>query len=63
MTFYVNGVSFTMVAVEGGSFTMRATPEQGYDVNNDELPAHQVTLSNYYIGKTEVTQVLWQAVM
>jgi len=52
-----------MVAVEGGSFTMRATPEQGYDVNNDELPAHQVTLSNYYIGKTEVTQVLWQAVM
>lgn len=62
-TFTVNGVTFKMVAVEGGSFTMGATPEQGSGVNSDELPAHQVTLSSYYIGETEVTQALWQAVM
>ncbi len=59
----VNGVSFTMVAVEGGTFTMGATPEQGSDAYSDEIPAHQVTLSSYSIGQTEVTQELWQAVM
>lgn len=59
----VNGVSFTMVAVEGGTFTMGATSEQGSDAYDDEKPAHQVTLSDYYIGETEVTQELWQAVM
>lgn len=59
----VNGVSFTMVAVEGGTFTMGATSEQGSDAYDNEKPAHQVTLSDYYIGETEVTQELWQAVM
>ena len=62
-TFTVNGVSFDMIAVEGGTFTMGATSEQGSDAYDDEKPAHQVTLSSYYIGKTEVTQELWQAVM
>ncbi len=62
-TFTVNGVSFEMIAVEGGTFTMGATSEQGSDAYDDEKPAHQVTLSSYYIGKTEVTQELWQAVM
>ena len=58
----VNGVSFTMVAVKGGTFTMGATAEQtGADL--DEFPTHSVTLSDYYIGETEVTQELWQAVM
>lgn len=61
-TFTVNGVSFTMIAVEGGTFTMGATSEQG-SANSDEKPTHQVTLSDYYIGQTEVTQELWQAVM
>lgn len=61
-TFTVNGVSFTMVAVKGGTFTMGATSEQtGADSN--ESPTHLVTLSDYYIGETEVTQELWQAVM
>ena len=63
-TFTVNGVTFTMVAVEGGTFTMGATPEQG---TNDpwtvEYPTHEVTLSSFSIGETEVTQALWQAVM
>ena len=62
-TFTVNGVSFEMIAVEGGTFTMGVTSEQGSDAYDDEKPAHQVTLSSYYIGKTEVTQELWQAVM
>ncbi len=62
-TFTVNGVDFTMVFVEGGTFTMGATSEQGYDTSNNEKPAHQVTLSDYYIGETEVTQALWKAVM
>ncbi len=62
-TFTVNGVSFTMVAVQGGTFTMGATTEQGSDAEDCEKPAHQVTLCSYSIGQTEVTQELWQAVM
>ena len=61
--FTVDGVTFTMVAVQGGTFTMGATSEQGSDAGSSERPAHRVTLSNYYIGQTEVTQALWQAVM
>ena len=62
-TFDVNGVNFTMVHVQGGTFTMGATSEQGSDAYKDEKPAHSVTLSDYYIGETEVTQSLWKAVM
>ncbi len=62
-TFTVFGVSFNMVRVEGGTFTMGATSEQGSDASDDEKPAYQVTLSDFSIGETEVTQALWQAVM
>lgn len=62
-TITVNGVSFNMVKVEGGTFIMGATSEQGYDAYDNEKPAHRVTLSTYYIGETEVTQALWTAVM
>ena len=51
-----------MVAVEGGTFTMGATPEQGV-ADNDERPTHQVTLSSFSIGRYEVTQEVWRAVM
>ena len=61
--FTVNGVSFEMVRVEGGTFRMGATSEQEDEAESDEKPVHSVTLSSYYIGKTEVTQALWQAVM
>ena len=58
-----NGISIDMVRVEAGTFTMGATPEME-DPWDDEKPAHQVTLTNdYYMGKYEVTQALWQAVM
>ena len=53
-----------MVFVEGGSFTMGATSEQGTsDPYSDEYPTHQVTLGDFYIGKYEVTQQLWEYVM
>ena len=61
--FMVNGVSFEMVRVEGGTFRMGATSEQEENAYDSEKPVHSVTLSGYYIGKTEVTQVLWEAVM
>ena len=60
--FTVNGVSFKMIAVKGGTFTMGATSEQTGAIS-DESPTHSVTLSDYYIGETEVTQELWNAVM
>ena len=62
-TFTVNGVSFTMIAVKGGTFQMGATSEQGSDAYDNEKPVHSVPLSDYYIGETEVTQELWIAVM
>ncbi len=62
-TITVNGVSFKMIAVKGGTFTMGATSEQGSDAYDSEKPTHRVTLSDYYIGETEVTQALWEAVM
>ena len=52
-----------MVYVSGGTFTMGATSEQGSDAYDWEKPAHSVTLDGYYIGKYEVTQKLWKAVM
>ena len=58
-----DGISIDMVRVEAGTFIMGATPEIK-DPYKDEKPAHQVTLTNdYYIGKYEVTQSLWKAVM
>ncbi len=62
-TYTVNGVTFSMVKVKGGTFTMGATDEQGDEANDWEKPTHRVTLSDYSIGQTEVTQELWQAVM
>ena len=52
-----------MVWVEGGTFHMGATSEQSENAWDDENPVHSVTLSGYYIGKTEVTQALWKTVM
>ncbi|MDY5738202.1 MAG: SUMF1/EgtB/PvdO family nonheme iron enzyme [Candidatus Onthomorpha sp.] len=62
-TFNVNGVEFKMIKVEGGTFSMGATSEQSSDARYNEYPVHSVTLSDYYIGETEVTQELWEAVM
>ena len=62
MTFTVNGVSFKMIYVDCGTFTMGAS-EDDTEAWGSEKPAHQVTLSSFRIGQTEVTQALWLAVM
>lgn len=57
-TYTVKGVSFDMVSVEEGTFLMGS--------NNDtknEQPVHLATVSSFKIGRYEVTQALWQAVM
>ena len=54
----VNGVSYDMVFVKGGTFLMG----KGEFSKDNKLP-HDVTLSDYYIGQTEVTQELWGAIM
>ena len=54
----------SMVRVDGGTFTMGATTEQEcYFVTKINTPPHKVCLSNYIIGKTEVTQEQWESVM
>ena len=60
--FDVKGVKFKMVKVKGGTFMMGAT-DQDDEASDREKPAHKVTLDDYYIAETQVTQALWQAVM
>ena len=53
-----------VVYVTGGEFEMGATEEQGDDANEEiEKPVRTIRLDSYYIGKYEVTQAQWQAVM
>ena len=65
----VAGVPIKMVKVTGGTFLMGAQSTNSIgdnydtDASSNESPVHQVTLSDYYIGETEVTQGLWEAVM
>lgn len=57
------GLNMKMIYVEGGTFQMGATSEQGSDVPSDERPVHSVTLDSYYIAEFEVTQAQWYAIM
>lgn len=61
--FDVGGVIFRMNYIKGGTFYMGASAEQRSMAFDDELPLHQVTLKSFYMGQTEVTQALWNAVM
>ncbi len=56
------GVPLVLVKIPHGAFLMGSpTAERGRD---DDETQHQVTISaDYYIGKTDVTQAQWQAVM
>lgn len=56
----VKGVEYPMVFVEGGTFRMGSYDSEASPL---EMPSHQVTLSSYCIGKYEVTQELWEAIM
>lgn len=65
-TFTVNGVTFNMIAVEGGTYWMGAAdddPDADDEEAEGERPRHKVTLDSFSIGQTEVTQALWIAVM
>lgn len=61
--YHVNGVAFCMVKVDGGTYMMGATENQLDYAYDDEKPAHQVTVSDFSIGQTPVTQELWMAIM
>jgi formylglycine-generating enzyme required for sulfatase activity/uncharacterized protein YcgL (UPF0745 family) len=58
-----SGINLEMVFVQGGTFTMGCTSEQGSDCDSDEKPTFSATVSDFYIGKYEVTQAEWRAVM
>ncbi|MDE6494318.1 MAG: formylglycine-generating enzyme family protein [Bacteroidales bacterium] len=57
------GLKLDMVYVEGGSFAMGATEEQGEDALDNEKPVRTVRLDSYYIGRFEITQGQWEKVM
>lgn len=65
----VNGVSFKMIAVEGGTFKMGAQskdpnkPNFDKSADDDESPVHDVTLDSFYMAELVVTEDLWEAVM
>ncbi len=59
-TNYINKVAFDMVTVKGGTFQMGDVFGEG---SANEKPVHTVTLSDFSIGVTEVTQAQWKAVM
>ncbi|AEE48288.1 SUMF1/EgtB/PvdO family nonheme iron enzyme [Haliscomenobacter hydrossis] len=54
---------YGLVLVKGGTFTMGCTSEQGSDCYDDEKTTHRVILSDFHIGKYEVTQAQWRKVM
>ncbi len=62
-TFTVDNVTFTMKPVVGGTFKMGTTKEKESEASSLETPSHEVTLNDYYISETEVTQELWQTIM
>lgn len=57
------GINMKMVYVDSGTFRMGATEEQGENTFTDEYPVRTIHLDGYYIGKYEVTQAQWMAVM
>jgi formylglycine-generating enzyme required for sulfatase activity len=58
----LNGVKLEMVGVPGGSFLM-GSPESDEGRFNNEGPQHRVTVQAFSIGKYEITQAQWKAVM
>ncbi len=57
-----NGVTLEMVQIPGGTFTM-GSPAGEKQRDNDESPQHRVTVPSFYMGRYEVTQAQYQAVM
>jgi len=57
-----SGVTLEMVEVPGGAFMM-GSPASEKDRSNDEGPQHRVTVPTFFMGRFEVTQAQWRAVM
>ena len=57
-----NGITLDMVAIPGGSFVM-GSPSTEAGRRNDEGPQRTVNISPFFMGKYEVTQEQWEAVM
>ena len=63
ITITIDSLTFEMVKVKGGTFTMGCKNPKDKDCYENEFPAHEVTVSDFAIGKYEVTQDIWKAVM
>ena len=57
-----HGVTLEMVSIPGGKFMM-GSPNEEKGRNNDESPQRQVTIQPFFLGKFQITQAQWQAVM
>ena len=67
--FVVNGLSFRMQLVKGGSFSMGAQRDNpnlpGFDEDaaEDESPVHEEKVNSFYMLESEVTQAFWKSIM
>lgn len=65
----VNGLEYSMIAVKGGNFRMGETPSatgivgMSYATRFPDVSTRSVSVSNFYIGKYEVTQEQWRSIM
>ncbi|MDR3221637.1 MAG: formylglycine-generating enzyme family protein [Candidatus Accumulibacter sp.] len=60
---YTNSIGMEFIQIPAGSFMM-GTDENVEEADDNEIPQHRVTLSqSFYLGKYEVTQAQWEAVM
>ncbi len=57
-----NGVTLDMVEIPGGTFIM-GSPKSEKDRSSSEGPQRQVTVPSFYMGKYELTQAQYQAIM
>ena len=59
----LGNIQFEMLRVDGGTLEIGATKEQEKDAENNECPAHKISLPTFYIGRFPITQNIWEAVM
>jgi formylglycine-generating enzyme required for sulfatase activity len=53
----------TMLLIKGGTFTMGCNDKVDKYCEDDEKPLHEVTLNDYYMSETEITQKQWRDIM
>ena len=59
----LGNIQFEMLRVDGGTLEIGATKEQEKDAENNEYPAHNISIQTFYIGRFPITQNIWEAVM